>query len=170
MEMIYVFLVVVQSVAISLGVGCSTVAIVNFFVAIADGTIDPNERKMMGVVYILLRVTMVLILLTSVFLLLIYTDMPTQGTGDTFTLSRFILIGALFGNAFLMTKRIMPSNFGPAIQAGSWYTLGIVTALVPLALTNYSLFEFAIGYLAALALAVSLVNGVMGYLKHKRSQ
>jgi hypothetical protein len=67
-----------------------------------------------------------------------------------------------------MTKRIMPSNFGPAIQAGTWYTLGITMALIPLGLAQYSLIEFTVGYLAALAFAVTLVNGTMSYLKsHK---
>jgi hypothetical protein len=168
MEMIYVLLAILQVVAISLGVGCSTVAISSFFVAIADGNINPEERKMLGVVYVLLRVAMVLILLTTTVL---FFMAPIEGgiiTSLTFVMTRFVLVAALFINALLMTKHIMPSSFGPAIQAGTWYTLGITSALVPLGLSGFSFFEFIIGYLAALALAVTLVNGVMGHLKHSR--
>lgn len=155
-------------VSIGLGVGCSTVAISSFFVAIADGNISPEERKMLGVVYILLRVAMVLILLTTGIL---FFMMPLAGsimTSLTFLMTRFVLVACLFTNAILMTKHIIPSSFGPAIQAGTWYTLGITTALVPLGLASFSLFEFIVGYLAALALAVTIVNGVMGHLKHKK--
>ena len=164
--MIFVLVSIVQSVAISLGVGCSTVAIVNFFVAISDGKIDEQERKMMGVVYILLRVAMVLILLTTSILgLFVYQNL---GYIPTFVLSQWIVTVMLFVNATLMTKRIMPSNIGPALQAATWYTLGVTMALVPLTLSRYSLFEFLLGYAAAIALAVSIVNGVMTHLKHKK--
>ncbi len=70
MIMIITLATIIQSMAISLGVGSSTLAIINFFVAIADGAIDETERKMMGVVYKVLRVAMVLILITTILLLL----------------------------------------------------------------------------------------------------
>lgn len=170
MEMIIVLLSILQTIAISLGVGCSTVAIISFFVAFSDGQISPDERKMLGVTYILLRIAMITILVTTLLLAL------TGSSGGTFdeyltpfSVSRFVLIGVLFGNSYLMTKHIMPSNFGPAIQAGSWYTLGITLALVPLELTHYSLINFLVGYVATLALAIAIVNGVMGYLKHSHT-
>ncbi len=166
--MIYVLLAIVQSMAIGLGVGCSTVAITSFFVAIADGNISPEERKMLGVVYILLRVAMVLILVTSLFLFFMVPMASAVAPTLTFVMARFVLIGVLFLNAVLMTKHFMPSSFGPAIQAGSWYTLGIITALLPLGLAGFSFFEFIIGYFAAIALAITIVNGVMGHLKHKK--
>ena len=65
MELLLLITAVIQSFAISLGVGSSTLAIVNFFVAIDDGKIDDTERKMMGVVYIILRIAMVMILFTT---------------------------------------------------------------------------------------------------------
>lgn len=68
MEIIMLFVAVIFSFATSLGVGSSTLAIANFFVAIADGMIDPEERKMMGVVYIVLRVAMVLLFITLTLL------------------------------------------------------------------------------------------------------
>jgi hypothetical protein len=168
MEIIFVLMSILQAVAISLGVGCSTVAITSFFAAIGDGTISPEERKMLGVVYVLLRIAMWVIVGSSAVLALMHFNSGFAYHFTPFVVSRWVLIAVLFLNATLMTKRIMPSNFGPAIQAGTWYTLGITMALIPLGLAQYSLIEFTVGYLAALAFAVTLVNGTMSYLKsHK---
>ncbi len=168
MEMIFVLVSVLQSVAISLGVGCSTVAIVNFFVAISDGKIDEQERKMMGVVYILLRVAMVLILTTTFLITFLMFSSVSSQYLSPFVYGTWTLIGVLFFNAVLMTKRIMPSNIGPALQAATWYTLGVLTALVPLGLSRFSYFEFLLGYAAAIALGLTIVNGMMGHLKHRK--
>lgn len=168
MEMIFVLVSIVQSVAISLGVGCSTVAIVNFFVAISDGKIDEQERKMMGIVYILLRVAMVLILTSTVVLTLLMFTPSSNQYMSPFVYGVWTLVCVLFLNAVLMTKRIMPSNIGPALQASTWYTLGVLIALVPLGLTHFSFVEFLLGYTTAIALGLSIVNGMMGHLKHRK--
>ncbi len=169
MEMIFVLVSIVQSIAIALGVGCSTVAIVSFFVAISDGNINPEERRMLGVVYTLLRLAMVFILLSTILLFFI-PDGSLSTLITPFITSRWVLVAVLFINSLLMTKHIMPSNIGPAIQAGTWYTLGVTGALIPLGLVQYSFLEFTVGYLATLALAVALVNATMAHLKHKALQ
>lgn len=170
MEMIIVFAVILQSMAISLGVGSSTLAIINFFVAIADGKIDPQERAMMGVVYIVLRVAMILILVLAIMIGM-YSFVDAGMTYfSPFIIGMWTLIGVLYVNAFLMTKHIMPSNIGPALQASTWYTLGGMMALLPLGLANFSVFEFFIAYAAVISLAIALVNGAMAYLKKKREQ
>lgn len=170
MEMILVLAAVLQSMAISLGVGSSTLAIINFFVAIADGKIDERERAMMGVVYVVLRIAMILIFLTTAFIGL--NQLSSIGTAyfTPFITGMWTLIAVLFVNSFLMTKHIMPSNVGPALQASTWYTLGILMSLIPLELIGFSYFEFLIGYFAAIALAVAVVNGAMSYLKKKREK
>lgn len=164
MEIIYIGLSILQTIAISLGVGSSTLAIASFFVAIADGKIESDERKMLGVIYVLLRTAMVLIAVTTAILGLI--QMNTGVYLSPFILSHWVLIAALFLNAVLMTKHIMPSKFGPSIQAASWYTLGITTALVPLDLAGYSLPAFFIGYGIAIVMVIAIVNRVMAYLKN----
>lgn len=167
MEMIIILVAILQSIAISLGVGCSTLAIVNYFVAFADGKIDQDERRMMGVVYVMLRIAMVFILLTTVLLAL--CELFVLGT-DYITvviLSTWTLVFMLFFNALLMTKHIMPPTIGPALQASTWYTLGVLMALEQLYLLGFSYLEFFIGYLAAICLGISIVNGTMSYLKNK---
>lgn len=162
MEIIIILGTVLQGAAISLGMGASTLAIINFFVAIADGKIEPDERKMMGVVYVILRVAMVLILVT--FLLLLGVQYLI-GNAMMLNLVQLTLIAVLYGNAILMTKRIMPSTVGPALQASTWYTFGGITAILPLALGPVSYGQFLLGYVTVIVLAVSIVNGVMAYLK-----
>jgi hypothetical protein len=168
MTFIIALITIIQTLATSLGVGSSTLAIVNFFVAIADGTIDETERKMMGVVYTVLRVAMVLILVSTIIILTI-----NYSAGGFYNFSgsmwgEIIVLFVLFANSILMTMRKMPSTFGPAIQAGSWYTLGILTSLQILGYTNFSVTMFILGYITWVILAVGIVNGIMAILKAKR--
>ena len=159
---------IIQSFAISLGVGSSTLAISNFFVAIADGKIDDTERRMMGVVYVVLRVAMILILISTLIILsLKYATVGISGM-SAFHFGQLLAIIVLFVNAMLMTAHLMPSNFGPAIQAGNWYTLGTLSALLPLGITSFSFGQFLLAYITWLVLAVSIVNGIMAVLHGKR--
>jgi len=157
-----------QSIFISLGVGSSTLAITNFFAAIADGTIDETERRMMGLVYIVLRVAMVGILIATIALHAPIVLAPGLAGMTTFMWAQWVVLLVLYGNATLMTKRLMPSTFGPGLQAGSWYSLGIMMALALQGVTQYTLLQFALGYVAVLVLAVGSVNGVMAYLKSRK--
>jgi hypothetical protein len=170
MEIIIVLVAIIQSMAISLGVGSSTLAIINFFVAIADGKIDPQERAMMGIVYTVLRVAMVLILLTALVLTGINYSIAGLAYFNPFVLAVWTVIGVLYLNAFLMTKHVMPSNIGPGLQAASWYTLGVLMTLIPLGLDGFDYFEFVIGYAAGIALALAIVNGIMSYQKQQRAE
>jgi hypothetical protein len=88
---------------------------------------------------------------------------------SAFSIGQLIVILALFVNAMLMTAHMMPSNFGPALQAGSWYTLGTLAALVPLGLTGFDIIEFFMGYITWLVLTVSIVNGVMAIQVGRRT-
>jgi hypothetical protein len=154
---------IVQSFSISLGVGSSTIAITSFFAAIADGTIEAAERKMLGVVYVVLRVSMVAILATT-FVILFLNSFALS----PYIIAQLIVIAILFVNAILMTAHIMPSTFGPAIQAGNWYTLGTLAALVPLELTNFTLLQFSLGYVTWIVLAIAIVNGIMAIMKPRK--
>jgi len=170
MTTFFTLIAILQSFSISLGVGGSTLAIVSFFVAIADGGISPDERRMMGVVYIVLRVAMVLILLTTATLLIRQYGIGGLGSMSTFHFGQALTIIVLFANAVLMTKHIIPSNFGPAIQAGNWYTLGTLSALLPLGIIGFTLTQFALAYVAWLILAISIVNAVMALQMAKRNK
>jgi hypothetical protein len=164
------FVALIFSMATSLGVGASTLAVLNFFVAIADGKIDETERHMMGVVYFVLRVAMILLFFTLAFM----TGYTTNRLGvDAFTplvYAQWVTLTVLYVNAILMTLRLMPSTFGPAIQAGSWYTLGFLGALAGLQITVFSFGQFLLGYSALILLATTVINAVMAYLKARREK
>jgi hypothetical protein len=169
MELFVLLVGIILSFATSLGVGSSTIAIVNFFVAIADGNIEPTERRMMGITYVILRIAMVLLFFT----LAIMTGYTAYHSGaavfSSLILAQWTILTVLYVNAILMTLRLMPSTFGPGIQAGSWYALGTLAALTLYDVTEYSYVVFALGYITLLTLAVSIVNGVMAILKQKKA-
>lgn len=167
MEIAYIAVAILQSIAVSLGVGSSTIAITQFFSAIADGNIDETERRMMGVVYFVLRIAMGLITVTSLAQAGIIYSFVGLGYFNPFTVGLWVVIVVLFLNAVLMTKHLMPSKFGPGIQAGSWYTLGILFAMVPLGLTSFSYVQFALVYAGILILTIAIVNGVMSYRRSR---
>lgn len=169
MELIILLVAIIFSFATSVGVGSSTLAITNFFVAIADGSIDGTERKMMSVVYVVLRIAMVLLFITLSILTAYNTYHLGAAALTPLLFAQWTILAVLYGNAILMTLRIMPSTFGPSIQAGSWYTLGTLAALLPLGLADFTYGQFVLGYVAMLLLATGLVNGTMAYLKaHKK--
>lgn len=156
---------VLQSIFISLGVGSSTLAILNFFSAIKDGNIDQTERRMMGIVYVILRISMVGILFTTVTLLA-----PTITTNASalaaVSIAQLIIIAVLFANSALMTMRKMPAKYGPGIQAGSWYTLGIIAAFQLQGMVDYAVIDFVIGHVLVMIAAIAVVNIVMKRTAH----
>lgn len=168
MTIFLTLMAIIQSFAISLGVGSSTLAIASFFMAISDGKIDDTERRMMGIVYIVLRIAMVLILVTTLILLSYKYAMVGLGGMSAYHFGQLLAIIVLFVNAMLMTAHLIPSNFGPAIQAGNWYTLGTLSALLPLGITGFTFTQFLLAYATWLVLAVAIVNGIMAILRGKR--
>ncbi|MFT7644380.1 MAG: hypothetical protein ACI9BF_000023 [Candidatus Paceibacteria bacterium] len=168
MTLFITLVAILQPFSISLGVGSSTLAIVNFFVTIADGAIDETERRMMGVVYVVLRVATLMILLTTGALVSIeFTNGGIVGF-STIIYAQLLTLIMLFVNASLMTARVMPSTYGPALQAGSWYTLGTLSALQIVGIVNFSFLNFLFGYITWLILAVAIVNGIMSVLAARR--
>jgi hypothetical protein len=169
METLIIFVGVLQDMAISLGVGVSTMAVLNFFLAIRDGKIDETERSFMGITYFVLRIAMVTILFTMA--ILAYFGFANEGSVyfNNYIIAQFILIGVLYINAILMTLHIMPSTFGPAIQASTWYTLGILLAFYAQGVEGFSMLTFLLGYITMFLMAVAIINGVMAHLKSLKS-
>lgn len=167
MEILYIITAVVQSLGLSAGVGSSTIAVMQFFAAIADGKIDDSERRVMGVTYKLLRVSMGLILVTTAIqgaILYYYAGMGVAYF-NPFTVGVWLIITVLFLNSIAMTKHWLPSTLGPGIQVGSWYTLGVIFAFVPLGLTSFTFLQLLLAYVGMICLATAIVNSVMNHLK-----
>jgi len=120
---------------------------------------------MMGVVYTLLRVAMVAILTTTLGLIALEFVYSGVTSLTAFDIAQLFALSVLFINAVLMTFRIMPSTFGPALQAGSWYTLGALVALKLQGITDFTFIQFFMAYVTWLVLAIGIVNGIMSLLK-----
>jgi hypothetical protein len=166
MGFIFASLVVIQHLSISLGLGGSTIAIVNFFFALKDNHIDPTERRMMGLVYTILRIAEVLILLSTLGLfMLTYTSSVEKFS--VLEYGQLCALLVLFINGLLMTIKRMPVTFGPSIQAGSWYTLGFISAVTPLGI-NVTAWQFFLGYITWIVFAVAFVNGMIAIMKTKK--
>jgi hypothetical protein len=168
METLTIIMSIAQIIGISLGLGSSTLAVASFFKAITDGTIDQTERGMLGVIYIVLRVAMMTILGSTLALGFIGYGTVGMAHFTTYVTAQFILVAVLFLNATLMTMRLMPSTFGPAIQAGSWYLLAFGMALAAVGLANFSFGTFVIAYAIELVFAFVVINGIMRHLKNRR--
>lgn len=168
METLIIILMLLQGMSISLGVGTSTIALVNFFHAIADGVIDPVERGFMGLTYIVLRIAMVIIVFTVAALTIIGLLDSGSLYFTGYVTAQVLLTVILFANASLMTARIMPSKYGPAIQASAWYSLGLLVALLPLGYTAFSFSTFFLSYLAFTLFMILLIRAIMNWQERKR--
>lgn len=167
MEILYIIISILQTFGVSTGVGSSTIAVTQFFTAISDGKIDESERRIMGVTYTILRVAMGLILLATTVqgaIIYYYVGMGAEYFSP-FSVGVWFILTMLFLNAVAMTKHLLPATIGSGIQAGSWYTLGVMFAFIPLGLTTFTFVQFLLAYAGMVCLAIAIVNGVMNHLK-----
>ncbi len=164
----FIFLItMLKFFATSLGIGASTLAITNYFIAVADGYIDENERRMMGVAYGLLRIAMVVILAVSILQITIEYSAVGLTNLSAPSFAQLLVLFVLYLNALLMTAHLVPNTVGPALQAGSWYTLGTLLAFESLSYTDFSFLLFLLGYVTWLILAIAIVNGILAVIKGK---
>jgi hypothetical protein len=158
LDIIFSLAVIFQASAIALGVGSSTLVITSFLVAIHDGQIDASERRMLGVIYWLLRASMIWIAVTTAIVMYIhpefFSDIATY---------LWVLIAILFLNATAMTKHWISSKIGPALQAATWYTLGFTVTIHMFDLFYFTDDKFVVLYALDIAFALTLVNGFMYY-------
>ncbi len=120
---------------------------------------------MLGVIYWALRTAMVGILLTSAA---IYAfDSEFFGTFNQFLV---VLLGVLFANAIGMTLKVVPGKIGPALQAGTWYTLGFLVTIHMFELFPIDWVVFFGLYIAVVALALSIVNLYLTFIMKKNNR
>ena len=162
-EIIFKFALIFQASSIALGVGSSTLAISSFLTALYDDKIDEGERRMLGVIYAALRVAMVGIVLTTATLYFI--DPVFFGA---FGVYMWVLIGVLFANAVAMTKHWISPKYGPAIQAGTWYTLGFMATIHMFSLFVVGWSGFFALYAGDVLFAYVVVNGYLWWRKRAK--
>jgi FAD/FMN-containing dehydrogenase len=110
------------AIGLTLGVGSSTFALIFYIDALADGVVDPSEKRFLRIVYRVLRLGMLGIFVSLVGLVV------RDGVGS-FTIHgmEWFLLLVILINAVLMDFRKMPMRFGPVLAGGSWYSLFVVS-------------------------------------------
>jgi len=169
MEFIIIFTTILFHISLAIGVGASTLAIINFFVAVANGKISSDEKRMLGVTYIVLRVAMILILITTLILVSLNVQQSGLVTYTPSVIATWILLLTLYVNAILMALQIIPNAFGPSVQAGTWYTFIIMTTLTWMGIF-FTVTQFIVVYVFFILFVTLLVNGVMMFLEYSRTK
>lgn len=165
MELFLILVAYIQSLAVSLGVGSSTIAVCNYVAALRDGQIDTSERGIMGVTYVLLRVAMVVIAITLIIQAVIFIPQYGFAYFQPFILFVWLIVAVLYANAFLMTKHLIPSTVGPSLQAVSWYTLGTLYFLSTIYVTTFAFTTLMLWYGLAFLLVTVALNGVIAFVQ-----
>jgi hypothetical protein len=161
---VYDIFVVWMMSAVALGVGASSLAITSFLVALVDGTIDKSERRMLEVIYWVLRSSMLMIVGT-VFVVTWLEPEVLQGTPYIWT-----LVAVLYINAILMTVHKMPRSIGPALQAATWYTLGFLLTIELFDLAPLTPLLFGLLYAGDIIFFSVLVNGFLRWMRKRKLQ
>lgn len=149
------FIIFVNTLGMTLGVGSSTYAISFFHQSIADGVIDDTEKRFLHTVYFLLRAGMILLFLGYTAQgYQIWQGMPIPVGTDTLA-AQASFLAIIFANAVLMEKRLIAMWLGPAIAGASWY--GIFFASV-LDLYHFSYPTLVVWYIALVVLFIILLR------------
>ena len=165
MELLYIVITIVQTLAISLGIGAATLSVLNFFGAIKDGLIDDTERHLMGLTTNVLRIALSLLVITTFLQAILRFSTIGVEIFSTLFFILWTLICFLILITILTKRSLLSSTVGPGMMVASWYVLGIVLALISLGVQNFSYWQFFVGLVATMALSVSVINGFLAHLR-----
>lgn len=157
LETLLPFVVIYYNTAISLGVGGSSIVIASFITALSDKKISTEERKLLGVIYITLRIAM-----ASIATMLAYISFVAPALMPSLAYV-WLMVFVLYINAIFMTKHWISPKFGPALQAATWYTLGFVVVIDAFSLYTVSSFFFFTLYAVDILIALASVNLFLWY-------
>lgn len=145
---IYTFIVMLHVVGTILGTGGATVAELQIMRALKDKRVSMEERALMHVNYCMIRAGMAIILV-SVLGMFWYFE-AHGGSNPMFSddklLIKELMFAAIFVNAVLLHKRLVPLWLGASISFTSWWgatLLGLAGQL------PYSFITYLTGYIIA---------------------
>lgn len=143
---------------ISLGLGAATFSLMFYFVATADGRIDPTESRFVAATRIVLVASLFLIVVTGG---LVTAAHILAGERDIVMapvyLGKWALIGVLIFSGLFHRLSLISAPVAGVISGASWYALFIVHTLAP----QVSWGVLGIGYalwLGAFAIGFALVG------------
>lgn len=161
MLLFYSIVETISGMAISLGVGSSTFALIFYFMGKHSAVFHETGRPYQKVVYRVLRVAMALVLVMEITKIVLYVQTGTRVTellaADTLMFMWTVII-VLFVNPVFMTLHLLPTKFGAAIQATSWYMLGVLSALPMVTFSYLPLLLIYAGGMLAFAVIIELIT------------
>lgn len=150
------FLLFINTLGTTLGVGSSTYALIFFHQSIMDGVIDDTEKRFLHTVYLLLRAGMFFLFIsfaTQGYLLATQSGSILVERNTLATQATLLIV--IFINALLMDGRKIPMWLGPALAGASWY--GIFFASV-LDMYHFSYETLLLWYLVLIVVCILLLR------------
>ncbi len=154
--------------AVGLSVGASTFAMVFYYYVVSQGETHPEQRKMMHIVYFILRIGMMLIVLSE-FVIFQYNYQVNNylyWTANPEVLMRLTIFSVIVINAVLMHKRLISMWIGPALAGGSWYAFFFMSVFVDIRWVEfgYDYPTLLLGYLSWLVIVATFLFFLRLYL------
>lgn len=164
---VYALLLITHLVGTVLGVGGATMIEVHLNKALADGSMSPDERGMLGLNFTVLRIGLVLAVLSGVGFIILY-----QSTGQEWRLQNPVfwvkmgMVLVVLVNALLLQAHKISLYWGSAFSFVTWWTIMILGFF----LTNgvrYGWFELIAVYGVSIVVGAFILHKIRGYIKSK---
>lgn len=137
-----------------LGTGGATVAELQITRALKDKHVSDEERALMHINYTMIRVGMGFVLVSAIAMFWYFWD---DGLNSYLTsgkvLMKDLMFVAIFVNAILLTKRMVPLWLGASISFTSWWGASLLGAAGTI---PYGFFTLFIGYIIAIFVVAAL--------------
>lgn len=159
----------VRTLAVGLCLGTSTVVMTMYFYLVAKGKTEPAEKKIMHILYTILRVGMGLAIFTEItcFIYHYHVDNFIYWTDNPELLMRLTIFSVILINAVLMQYHKISMWLGPVFAGGSWYAYFFFSVWIETETTYPVLLA---GYFAWLAFILVVLTALRLYLTRDQSK
>ena len=154
--------------AVGLCLGTSTVVMTMYFYLVAKGNTETAEKRVMQILYRILRVGMVLALITEGTNLIYHyhADNFIYWTDNPELLMRLTIFAVIIVNAFAMQYHKISMWLGPVFAGGSWYAYFFFSVWIETETTYPVLFA---GYLIWLGVVFVILALLRLYLTRNQN-
>jgi len=162
---LYTLLIIGHLIGTVLGVGGVTMIEVHLNKALADGTMSPDERGMLGLNFTVLRVGPVLSFFTGLGFVILYymTGNETRLQNPVFWAKMFMVVIIVI-NALLLQSHKVSLYWGSALSFVSWW----MAALMGMFLTQgvrFGFIEIMVTYIALIVAGAFILHKIRNFFK-----
>ncbi len=167
---VYAILVLVHLFGTVLGVGGATMIEVHLNKALADGTMSADERGMLGLNFVVLRVGLVLAVLSGIGFIIFY-----HSVGQDFRLqnpvfwAKMAMVVVVLVNALLLQAHKISLYWGSALSFVTWWGIMIAGFF----LTNgvrFGFWEIMISYIVMVVAGAFILHRIREWVKQRTPQ